>query len=540
MNLRGLGPCSVVLALAATARAQTCFEGPRSFGTGSYPLQLVHADFNSDGWEDLATVNYTSTTSPGSVSVLINIGAGVFAPQANYPVGFGPESLAVGDFDNDGHPDLVVANTWGASCTVLHNLGNGTFAPAALLVANNYPATLVCADVNADGFVDIAVGGNFGFTGYVGLYLNLGTSGFSAPQYYTTGGAPTAIAAADLNGDGYVDLATASEYGEALSVLLNVGPGQFPAHADFATGPEPHSLVAADLDGDGDLDLALANAGYSTAPNGNLSLYFNTGAGVFAPQVGIPTNDATIGLDAADFDGDGIVDLVLSNANSGGNLWLLHNQGAGSFVQVAAVAAGSLPYSVVAIDFDRDGTLDLASALWASSAVSVLRNCSAIPPSFCFGDGTLAPCPCGNNGASGRGCQNSAATGGALLSTSGTASLGIDTLVLQSSGELASATSIFLQGSVVVSPAAFGDGLRCVGGPLRRLFSATASGGVVAQPAPGGLSISARSSATGDPIAVGTVRYYQVYYRDPDPTFCPAPQGNTWNVSSAVSVPWAP
>jgi len=114
-----------------------------------------------------------------------------------------------------------------------------------------------------------------------------------------------------------------------------------------------------------------------------------------------------------------------------------------------------------------------------------------------------------------------------------------DTLLLTSSGELTHALSIVLQGTAVISPLTFGDGVRCVGGFLRRLYIHNASNGTLTVPQAGDLSISAESAALFDPIASGSTRYYQVYYRDPDATFCPAPQGNTFNISNGVAVTWA-
>jgi hypothetical protein len=161
------------------------------------------------------------------------------------------------------------------------------------------------------------------------------------------------------------------------------------------------------------------------------------------------------------------------------------------------------------------------------------------PLAFCLGDGSSAvACPCGNNGATGRGCENSAGTGGALLGASGDPFLAGDTLVLSASGELPNALSIFLQGTVSISPAGFADGLRCTGGILKRLYVRNASGGAVAVPQAGDPSVSARSAALGDAIAPGSIRYYQTYYRDPQPAFCPDPPGNTWNITSGVVVSW--
>lgn len=156
---------------------------------------------------------------------------------------------------------------------------------------------------------------------------------------------------------------------------------------------------------------------------------------------------------------------------------------------------------------------------------------------FCFGDGSGAACPCSNTGIVGRGCDNSAATGGARLDASGTTRP--DTLVLLSRFELPSVSSVLLQGSTTLGgTVSFGDGLRCIGGTLLRLYTKSASGGTVIFPNAADLPIGARSAALGDSIPAGASRLYQVYYRDPDATFCPAPAGDAWNASNARSLVW--
>ena len=173
----------------------------------------------------------------------------------------------------------------------------------------------------------------------------------------------------------------------------------------------------------------------------------------------------------------------------------------------------------------------------ASHSIAAWRGCVGAAVPYCFGDGSSAPCPCGNSGLPGHGCDNSIASGGALLSASGT--IAPDALVLTQSGELASSTSVFLQGSSsLASPAPFGDGLRCAGGALLRLYVRPASAGTVSAPGPGDPSISARSAALGDPLSPGDVRHYQVHYRDPDPAFCAGPAGSTFNVGNALRVAW--
>jgi hypothetical protein len=81
----------------------------------------------------------------------------------------------------------------------------------------------------------------------------------------------------------------------------------------------------------------------------------------------------------------------------------------------------------------------------------------------------------------------------------------------------------------------FGDGVRCVSGSLKRLYVKNASSGAVSAPQPGDLSITARSAELGDTIQPGDTRYYQVYYRDSNLTFCPP---DAFNVTNAIRVGW--
>jgi hypothetical protein len=153
---------------------------------------------------------------------------------------------------------------------------------------------------------------------------------------------------------------------------------------------------------------------------------------------------------------------------------------------------------------------------------------------------TAAPCPCANPPSGpGRGCDNSSATGGAALSAGGNPSLANDTLVFSTTGEKPTATSILLQGLTTISPVVFGQGLRCVNGNLKRLFTKTASAGTIVAPSPTDVRVSARSAALGDVIAAGTPRSYMVYYRDPN-VLGGCPSTSTFNGSQTVTVNWTP
>lgn len=157
---------------------------------------------------------------------------------------------------------------------------------------------------------------------------------------------------------------------------------------------------------------------------------------------------------------------------------------------------------------------------------------------FCFGDGSVSQaCPCANIGDPGSGCPNSKEAQGAVLSAAGNTSP--DTVVLTAARELPTTLSVVLQGTTQnANGFLFGDGLRCTSGVLKRLYTKNASAGVVTAPEIGDLSITAASAAKGDVIPPGGTRYYQIYYRDPDVTFCAAPNGDLFNITSGLVIVW--
>lgn len=213
---------------------------------------------------------------------------------------------------------------------------------------------------------------------------------------------------------------------------------------------------------------------------------------------------------------------------------------------VVTDAAGNASFDVILPAAVAPGSFVTATATRdASGATSEFSACAPVAGSvgvaFCFGDGSSVACPCANDGVSGHGCQNSAGTGGAVLTASGAASLSADTLVLTGTGQTPSGTTIVMQGDgALTTPAAFGQGLRCVAGSLKRLYVEIPNGtGGGSVPAPGEASVSARSAVLGDVIAPGSHRYYMTYYRDPVVLGGCSP-ASTFNASHALDVPWAP
>jgi hypothetical protein len=150
-------------------------------------------------------------------------------------------------------------------------------------------------------------------------------------------------------------------------------------------------------------------------------------------------------------------------------------------------------------------------------------------------------CPCSNPpGVSGRGCENSAQTGGAVLFGAGLAFLTQDTLFFTTAGQVDSSTSILVQGSApIASGIVYGQGVRCTGGTLKRLYTRNSTAGSIFAPDPAlaDLAVSVRSAALGDPILPGQSRWYYAYYRDPGvPVGCSP--GATFNATQAGRVLW--
>lgn len=180
--------------------------------------------------------------------------------------------------------------------------------------------------------------------------------------------------------------------------------------------------------------------------------------------------------------------------------------------------------------------------LWAgdlrSRKVAAWYGCHEPLELFCRGDGTLADCPCDNRGAFEHGCGHSEHPSGASLVASGTPAQ--DDVVLHLASAPPAVLAVHLQGDALVSGSApFGDGLRCLAGNLLRLYvSQTAADGSASAPQALQPSIRSASAALGDPLAPGSLRYYQAWYRDPDPEFCPPPAGSTWNASNGVRLVW--
>jgi hypothetical protein len=284
---------------------------------GSDPSSVTVGDFNGDGIPDLAVANmYT-----GTVTILMGSGDGTFIPALNSPVSVGnePFSIAVSDFNRDGIPDLAVAN-WGSNTlTILLGNGDGTFTPAANspVSAGIYPDSIAVGDFNRDGIPDLAVVNDNASLMTILLGNGDGTFYAAPSSPVTVGYNSTSVAMGDFNGDGKPDLAVSSFIDSAMTILLGNGDGTFtPAtKSPFSAGYNPQSVAVGDFNGDGIADLAVANAGVSP-----VIILLGNGDGTFTPAPNSPVSTASTHQSVAvgDFNADGISDFVVAN-NDGSN-----------------------------------------------------------------------------------------------------------------------------------------------------------------------------------------------------------------------------
>lgn len=339
------------------------------FTTGAGPVSIATGDFNGDGKPDLATAN----SATNSVSILLNTGSGDFGTKTDIVVGSQPRAVLARDFDGDGKLDLAVAVASSSSNTVeiLLGTGTGSFNPTTTLITGMTPVALASADFNGDGKPDLAVA-NAGDNS-VHVFLGTASGNFNFSTALTTGAGPSGIAVADFNGDGRPDLAVTNSSDETVSIFLGSGNGLFSTGVTLPTGTNPAGIVTGDFDAGGKADIAVVNRGSST-----VSVFLGNGDGTFAVKKDFATGASPAALAVGDFTGDNRLDLAV--ANSGANtISLLAGLGDGSFVS-SDFTAPAAPFAVAPGDFDGDRRMDLVAANRDANSVTVFLNTTTILP----------------------------------------------------------------------------------------------------------------------------------------------------------------
>ena len=339
---------------------------------GNVPQGLTAGDFNDDGHLDLAVSNSFDDT----ISILTGSGTGNFSETQIVSVdkspGLGddqPRQLIIADFNNDGVDDLAVINSGNPglftqpSIAIIEGNRKGTFQPSRwypdLAVSGNplTPFALTAGLFNRDALLDLVVA-HYGSNEIVYLE-NDGSFLFDdgiETSIVTSSGGPAAILSADINLDGKTDLLLAND--ADLMLLPGNGNGTFTSAQTIATGLSWSDIAVSDFNNDGDLDLVAADSS-----NSLISAFLGlTISGGFSIRIdsALPFTGASA-LATGDFNQDGYEDVAvafLNNAQAG----ILSGKGNGSFNFASAFATGDEPRDIIAADFNKDGLTDWASA----------------------------------------------------------------------------------------------------------------------------------------------------------------------------------
>jgi sugar lactone lactonase YvrE len=301
---------------------------------------VAFGDFNGDGIPDIAIANDNDSSSDSTVTILLGNGDGSFKETATSPTTSGsPTSIAVADFNGDGNMDLAVAN--GASITILLGHGDGTFTrlPESVgLVWSGY--SFAVGDFNGDGIPDLAVAN---------------------------------LCGSDLPGTG--------NCGGSVSIFLGKGDGTFTrVAASPATGDQPSQILVGDFNGDGKADLAVSSSAVnSDSVTESTTILLGNGDGTFTPA---PTLLGVFAAGLSDFNGDGKTDLIVENT---GSLTIMLGKGNGTFATGTTLPAGSSPSVIGLGDFNGDGRVDVA----VSNAVGYPTYAATVTLLLGNGDGTF-------------------------------------------------------------------------------------------------------------------------------------------------------
>jgi hypothetical protein len=328
--------------------------------TGSNPSSIAVANLTGSGALDLVVANFGS----GSVSVLLHDSTpGTFKPAVDVSTGGMPNQIVIADLNNDGKPDLVLADM-SSSGNVIVLMANpsspGQFQAPVNLPTKNVTPSVAVGDLNGDGAPDIVaatfdVSGNNGAV-YVFMQDPAHRGSFLAPMVYPAGAQPQSVKIADVNRDGLPDIVVANQgpgtdgKGTAgVSVLLQnaAHPGTFLAPVTFSTPGFAIDVAVADLNDDGRPDLVVANL--NPPPTGSVSVLLQLPPPPGSPGIafGNATSYAGLGQPLSvvieDLNGDGHPDIAVADGISATVLFQ-DAASPGTFAQAVQVGSSPPPY----------------------------------------------------------------------------------------------------------------------------------------------------------------------------------------------------
>lgn len=337
----------------------------------NYVSDLFGVDLDNDGDQDMVGVynNY--------FSVRFNDGSGTYGygTATDYNLN-SVTSILPADLDNDGDVDILAMRGNDKILVAMENNGSGVFTQKSTLSTNQVISggRWDVGDFNNDGIIDVAMTGDDGSGNAIYIYNNDGAMNFTLYHESGTIAGTNDIFVTDLNNDGHLDFITSGYY-ESYGVLLNNGDGTLGAETTFSAPSESSTRgIAADVDGDGYNDLIISN--YYAAGGSNFTVRLNNGDGTFGSGTDYGLSFDGFWVYTGDMDGDNDLDLVFGRSSASA---IAFNDGSGGFDEIVNYStSGTNPGAAV---YDYDGDTDLDVVLPYYSNVTYLTNTAPPTPS---------------------------------------------------------------------------------------------------------------------------------------------------------------
>ena len=343
-----------------------------STGYDSLPSYVVVNDFNHDHHLDILVANYGTD----SIGLFLGCGDGSFTSQITYSSTpqSRPYSLATNDINNDGHLDIVVANSGTNNIDIFLGNGNTSFISQTTysISPGSRPQSIIIGDFNGDSQLDIAVS-NYD-TDNISILIGYGNGSFATPTMHSTGidSRPFAITICDFDNNNQSDIAVANYDTNKVFVLIGYTMVQAENPTAYSTGVDsnPIQIDSGDLNNDTQPDLVVANFGTD-----NVGVFLGNRDGSFQEQMIYSTGNNSVprAVSISDIDNDYRLDIVVANSRTQ-SLGILYGYGDGSFTTVVTYFTGnsSYPTAITINDFNNDNHLDIAFADYNNNDIGIL------------------------------------------------------------------------------------------------------------------------------------------------------------------------
>lgn len=394
---------SILSGHVATAYAQQPSKRPLRGWFGG-PYKVVAADLTGEGIVDLLLGFHNCD----AIALEQGDGRGQFSRSGLYPIPFDDRTaietvhnLDCGDVDGDGLGDVALAIGGGLSesmegrVVLVRNLGQGRFQRVLEFPTESQAKGVRLVDLDNDGRLDwIYTARGSGYEGdtkigTLTIRQGLGDFQFGPAREYEAGPSAYYVETGDLDNDGWLDILVPNEHANTVTYFMNPGKEIFAGPRKLSTRvvrigkllPDERTanvndVRAADFNGDGNLDLVTANLGPST-----ISVFLGNGDGSFRTDALLDGGKNCAFLAVGDLDADGDLDFVVTHWTED-FLSVFLNSGDATFGPRADYQVALGPYGVTLCDANRDGNLDAVTANYRDRSISLLTG---------VGDGTFLP-----------------------------------------------------------------------------------------------------------------------------------------------------